>query len=76
MPFYFGYGSNMSRHYLENIRGVFPIRSRLTKLHDYKLVMNLKGPNFIEPSCANISYQIGSQVEGIVHEVSQNELDK
>ena len=76
MPFYFGYASNMSRHYLENVRGVFPMRSRLTKLHAYKLVMNLKAPNIIVPRFANISYQIGSQVEGILHEVSQNELDK
>ena len=66
----------MSKQYLENIRGIFPIRSRPTKLLDYELIMNLKGPNFIEPSFANIRYKTGSKVEGILHEVSQNDLDR
>ena len=76
MPYYFGYGSNMSTSYLERVRGVSPSRSTATILHDYQLVMNLKGPNFIEPSFANISYSKGAKVEGIVHEVEQIDLDR
>ena len=76
MPYYFGYGSNMSTGYLESVRSVFPSRSTPTTLHDYQLVMNLKGPNFIEPSFANIRYSKGAKVEGIVHEVEQIDLDR
>ena len=76
MPYYFGYGSNMSHRYLQSVRSVFPARSKPTTLHDYELVMNLKGPNFIEPSFANIRYLKGAKVEGIVHEVEQIDLDR
>ena len=70
MAYYFGYGSNMSQEYLENVRNVYPTKSTIAHLKDYTLKINLKGPNFVEPGFANISYQIGSKAEGSVHEIS------
>ena len=52
--YYFGYGANMSKEYLENRRRVFPSKIHTGVLKDYKLIMNMEGPNFIEPSFANI----------------------
>ena len=52
--YYFGYGANMSKEYLENRRRVFPSEIHTSVLKDYKLIMNMEGPNFIEPSFANI----------------------
>ena len=52
--YYFGYGANMSKEYLENRRRVFPSEIHTGVLKDYKLIMNMEGPNFIEPSFANI----------------------
>ena len=66
----------MSKAYLEKVRGIFPSTSKPATLYNYQLVMNLKGPNFIEPSFANIRRQPGSKVEGLVHELSSNELDR
>ena len=43
---------------------------------DYKLVMNLKGPNFIEPAFANICYEKNEKVEGVVHKITQIDLDR
>ena len=54
MAFYFAYGSNMSNDYFRNVRKMTPISSNPAVLNDYRLVMNLKGPNFVEPSFANI----------------------
>ena len=76
MAYYFGYGSNMSQEYLEKVRNVYPTKSTIAYLKDYTLKINLKGPNFVEPGFANISYQIGSKVEGILHEISDLELKK
>ena len=38
--------------------------------------MNMPGPNFIEPGFANISPSIGFKVEGMVHEISDNDLKR
>ena len=76
MAHYFGYGSNMSRSFIENVRGISPKKSVLGCLENYSLIMNLKGPNFVEPSFANIRYEKGKIVEGILHEISDLELEK
>jgi hypothetical protein len=76
MAFYFGYGSNMSQVYLEKVRYVYPKKSTVGHIKDYALKINLKGPNFVEPGFANIRYQKGSKVEGILHEISDIELKK
>ena len=64
----------MSQTFLEKVRGVVPKKSVLGYLNNYCLIMNLKGPNFIEPSFANIDS--GEKVEGILHEISDAEFDK
>lgn len=74
--FYFGYGSNMSINYLKNFRKINPVSSFPVVLEDYKLIMNMPGPNFIEPNFANIVSSFGNKVEGILHEVSDAELEK
>ena len=76
MAYYFGYGANMSKRYLENIRNINPVSSRSASMSNYKLVMNLKGPNFIEPAFANICYEENAKVEGVVHEITQTDLDR
>ena len=52
--FYFGYGSNMSTQYLIRRRKITPLESQVALLKDYELIMNMEGPNFLEPSFANI----------------------
>ena len=69
--FYFGYGSNMSTQYLIKRRKIIPFSSNAGVLKDYKLIMNMGGPNFLEPSFANIRAIRGLNVEGVVHEIDK-----
>ena len=73
---YFGYGSNMSTQYLVKRRKIIPVSSNTGVLKDYKLIMNMGGPNFLEPSFANIRNCRGLDVEGVVHEIDQKDLQK
>ena len=72
--FYFGYGSNMSTQYLIKRRKIIPASSSVGLLKDYQLIMNMGGPNFLEPSFANIRELEGSNVEGVVHEIYLDHL--
>ena len=74
--FYFGYGSNMSTQYLIKRRKIIPVSSDVGVLKDYQLIMNMGGPNFLEPSFANIRNCRGFNVEGVVHEIDQKDLQK
>ena len=74
--FYFGYGSNMSTQYLIKRRKIVPVSSSAGLLKDYQLIMNMGGPNFLEPSFANIRELEGSNVEGVVHEIDKKDLQK
>lgn len=74
--FYFGYGSNMSTRYLIKRRKIVPVSSSAGLLKDYQLIMNMGGPNFLEPSFANIRKFEGSNVEGVVHEIDKKDLQK
>ena len=74
--FYFGYGSNMSTRYLIKRRKIVPVSSSAGLLKDYQLIMNMGGPNFLEPSFANIRNCRGLIVEGVVHEIDQKDLQK
>ena len=76
MAYYFSYGANMSKHYLEKIRNITPASSHTGYMLNYKLVMNLKGPNFIEPAFANIRFEKDARVEGVVHELTNSDLDR
>ena len=74
--FYFGYGSNMSTQYLIKRRKIIPVSSMVGVLKGYQLIMNMGGPNFLEPSFANIRKCKGFNVEGVVHEIDQRDLQK
>ena len=67
--FYFGYGSNMSTQYLIKRRKIIPVSSKVGVLKDYQLIINMSGPNFLEPSFPNIRPCKGSNVEGIIHKI-------
>tara|TARA_B100000989_G_scaffold285578_1_gene253397 strand:+ start:320 stop:799 length:480 start_codon:yes stop_codon:yes gene_type:complete len=66
----------MSKHYLENIRNIRPASSHAGYMLNHKLVMNLKGPNFIEPAFANICFEKDAKVEGVIHELTDRDLDR
>ena len=66
----------MSKRYLEKVRNISPKSSHNGYMVNYKLVMNLKGPNFIEPAFANICFEKGARVEGVVHELAEKDLDR
>ena len=66
----------MSRRYLEKVRNINPKSSQNGYMANYKLVMNLKGPNFIEPAFANICFEKDAKVEGVVHELAETDLDR
>ena len=66
----------MSKRYLEKVRNISPKSSHNGYMVNYKLVMNLKGPNFIEPAFANICFEKGARVEGVVHELAETDLNR
>ena len=72
--FYFGYGANMSKDYLQKRRRVFPSETHHGVLNGYKLVMNMEGPNFLEPSFANIMKSSNEKIEGILSKITEKEL--
>ena len=74
--FYFGYGSNMSLKYLQGRRGVYPVESYPGVLKGFSLIMNMEGPIFVEPSFANIIKDEQGTVEGVLHLITKNELQK
>ena len=73
---YFGYGSNMSTQYLIKRRKIIPTSSMVGVLKDYQLIMNMGGPNFLEPSFANIRKCKGANVEGVLHQIDEKDLQK
>ena len=66
----------MSTQYLIKRRKIIPVSSSVGLLKDYQLIMNMGGPNFLEPSFANIRELEGSNVEGVVHEIDKKDLQK
>ena len=66
----------MSTQYLIKRRKIMPVSSNVGILKDYQLIMNMGGPNFLEPSFANIRELEGSNVEGVVHEIDKKDLQK
>ena len=47
---------------MEVVRNIHPLRSQKSTLLNYKIIMNMPGPNFIEPGFANITPLIGFKV--------------
>ena len=66
----------MSTHYLIKRRKIIPLESQVACLKDYELIMNMGGPNFLEPSFANIRPYKGSTVEGVIHKINEKDLQK
>ena len=66
----------MSRKVMEDVRNIHPKRSQSAILENYKIVMNMPGPSFVEPGFANITPSRGNSVEGVLHEISDLELDR
>ena len=66
----------MSKRYLEKVRNISPASSHSGYMLNYKMVMNLKGPNFVEPAFANICFEKDAKVEGVVHELTDSDLDR
>ena len=66
----------MSKRYLKNIRNIRPASSHTGYMLNYKMVMNLKGPNFVEPAFANICSEKNAKVEGVVHELTKIDFDR
>ena len=64
----------MSTRCLFALGNITPLRSQSSYLDDYALVMGLVGPNFIEPSFANIKPCRGGRVEGVVHEITESDV--
>ena len=73
---YFSYGSNMSASYLKKFRNVKATWSTVAKLDGYKFVMNMPGPNFVEPGFGNIMQRDNSWVEGMLHEISDDDFKR
>ena len=66
----------MSKKIMEDVRNIHPKRSQSTKLENYKIIMNMPGPNFVEPGFANITPYKGKSVEGVLHEITDLELKR
>ena len=66
----------MSTQYLIKRRKIIPLESQVAHLKDYELIMNMGGPNFLEPSFANIRPSKGSTVEGMIHKINDKDLQK
>ena len=69
-------GQTCRLKYLIKRRKITPLCSNAGVLKDYQLIMNMGGPNFLEPSFANIRELRGSSVEGVVHEINKKDLQK
>ncbi|MCH9665937.1 MAG: gamma-glutamylcyclotransferase [Gammaproteobacteria bacterium] len=74
--YYFAYGSNMSAKYLKNVRKVSAVDSQRAVLENYRLIFNLRGPNFLEPGFANIAEYPDESIEGVLYKVSPSDLEK
>ena len=64
----------MSTQYLIKRRKIIPSESQVACLKDYELIMNMGGPNFLEPSFANNRLSKGSTVEGVIHKINDKDL--
>ena len=66
----------MSKEYLQKRRRVFPTETLPGTLNGYRLIMNMEGPNFIEPSFANIIESPNEYLEGILSRITEKELNR
>jgi gamma-glutamylcyclotransferase (GGCT)/AIG2-like uncharacterized protein YtfP len=71
---YFAYGANMSSHPFIERRGMRPLRAVRASLGGYTLRFNQPGIPLIEPAFANVQKAEGQRVEGVLYEISKDEM--
>ncbi len=71
---YFGYGSNMNSAVFQGRRNMKPTKIERAVLKDYRLVFNQPGIPWLEPSFANIEEAPGEYIEGVLYEITGDEL--
>ena len=71
---YFAYGANMSSRSFIKKRGMQPQRAQRASLENYALRFNQPGIPLIEPAFANVQEAEGQCVEGVLYEISKDEM--
>ncbi|MEM6484552.1 MAG: gamma-glutamylcyclotransferase family protein [Pseudomonadota bacterium] len=71
---YFAYGSNMNLRYFTRVRGITPAASQAARLDGYEVVFNLPGLPDLEPTFANLAPAKGQIAFGVLHQISQDDL--
>lgn len=71
---YFAYGSNMSSAVFQGRRNMRPTKIERAVLKDYRLVFNQPGIPWLEPSFANIEPAPGEYIEGVLYEITGEEM--
>jgi hypothetical protein len=72
--FYFAYGSNMNSTVFQGRRRMRPTKIERAILKNYRLVFNQPGIPWIEPSFANIERAEGEFIEGVLYEITEDEM--
>lgn len=72
---YFAYGSNMSEKRMIG-RGLTPISKQVGVLENYKFIINKKSYKNPNIGFANVMLSEKDKVEGILYEVSENDIKK
>lgn len=71
---YFAYGSNMASSVFQVRRKMRPTKIERAVLKDYRLVFNQPGIPWVEPSFANIEEAEGEYIEGVLYEITGEEM--
>ena len=71
---YFGYGSNMNSRVFQGRRNMKPTKIERAVLKNYRLVFNQPGIPWLEPSFANVEQAHGEYIEGVLYEITGNEM--
>ncbi len=71
---YFGYGSNMNSKVFQVRRQMRPTKIERAVLKDYRLTFNQPGIPWLEPSFANIEEAQGEYIEGVLYEITGEEM--
>lgn len=74
--YYFGYGSNMNSRVFQGRRAMRPTKIERAVLKDYRLVFNQPGVPWLEPSFANIEPAAGEYIEGVLYEITEDEMHR
>lgn len=76
LVFYFAYGSNMSsRVFKSGFRKMNPVSAQKALAHGYKFAFTEPGIPFLEPAFANIENDPSCVCEGVLYQITLQELD-